>query len=290
LNVDPPPEEVRPSRERIYADWFVWTKRNLSSTTEICHAAAEAATEATERGEDPIAAARKAGQSRSGPGWTTSAQPDVKAYAEWFDWARTQLGVGPEDQHRAAQAAIEAERAGADAGGAANAARAAVGQAQAPAAPPPSPPPAPYAPVPPPVSAVPPPPGPAPYYQPQPPPPQPYAPYPPLYPPPAASQPVPVWASIFLMVGAIIYLLIGLLYVIIYFNAPDRDTQLGSAIFIILAAIIVVPSIVGLIGLFMNTLWGKVVATLASILMCLTCVGLIFGGPALFGIWGRRIA
>jgi len=45
-----------PTRE--YAEWYVWAKRNVSSTAEICHAAAQAAVEAKRAGGDPQAAAR----------------------------------------------------------------------------------------------------------------------------------------------------------------------------------------------------------------------------------------
>ena len=54
-------------RTREYADWYVWAKRNLTSTSEICHAAAQAAVEAKSAGRDPQVAARDAGTSRGGP-------------------------------------------------------------------------------------------------------------------------------------------------------------------------------------------------------------------------------
>src|SRR5438105_4791543 len=98
--------------EREYADWYVWAKRNVSATSEICHAAAQAAMEAVAKGEDPQAAARRAGQARQGAGWTSTASSDLKSYAEWFDWARTQLGGSPDDNHKAAAAALDSLRPG----------------------------------------------------------------------------------------------------------------------------------------------------------------------------------
>ena len=128
-------------RAREYAEWYVWAKRNVSSTTEICHAAAQAAVEAKRAGGDPQAAARVAAQSRSGPGWSKPEAPEVRQYAEWYDWARIELGATGEELGRAASAAVASLHDGGDATAAGNAARAAIGRADAapsvaPAAPP----------------------------------------------------------------------------------------------------------------------------------------------------------
>ena len=162
-------------RTREYADWYVWAKRNLTSTSEICHAAAQAAVEAKSAGRDPQVAARDAGTSRGGPGWAQPAAPETRLYAEWYDWARVELGASGEALTRAATAAVESLRHNPDSGAAAAAARAAMvpgGQgappapAQAQAFPPSPPPPAPYpgagAPAPPPAPPAPPPPAPPP--------------------------------------------------------------------------------------------------------------------------------
>jgi hypothetical protein len=114
-------------RRRTYAEWYVWAARNVSSTAEIRHACAEAATEALAGGGDPAAAARNAAQNRSGPGWTTRAEPGIRSYAEWYDWARTNLGLAGEPLHVGAAAAIAAMESGGDAAAAATAVRQAVG-------------------------------------------------------------------------------------------------------------------------------------------------------------------
>jgi hypothetical protein len=187
-----------PTRE--YAEWYVWAKRNVSSTPEICHAAAQAAVEAKRAGGDPQASARVAAQSRSGPGWSKPETPDVRQYAEWYDWARIELGATGEDLGTATSAAVASLRGGGDATAAGNAARAAIGKADAapsvaPAAPPAwlPPPPSRQAatlppPSPPPPGALPPPPPPPSGY---PPPPSGYPPPPSGYPPPPSGYPPP---------------------------------------------------------------------------------------------------
>jgi hypothetical protein len=116
------------TQARDYADYFVWAKRNLTSTPEICHAAAQAAVEAKSSGGDPEQAARAAVATRSGAGWQTRAEPDTRRYAEWYDWARLELGTSGEDSHKAAAAAVESLRGNLDSGVAADAARSAVGK------------------------------------------------------------------------------------------------------------------------------------------------------------------
>jgi hypothetical protein len=123
-------------RTREYAEWYVWAKRNVTSTPEICHAAAQAATEAKRAGGDPLAAARNAATSRSGHGWAHPEEPAVRQFAEWYDWARIELGASGDDLVRATTAAVDALKVGGDAGAASAAARAALGgSAPAPAEP-----------------------------------------------------------------------------------------------------------------------------------------------------------
>ncbi|HEX6547854.1 MAG TPA: RDD family protein [Candidatus Dormibacteraeota bacterium] len=124
-----------------YADWYVWAKRNLSSEPAVCHGAAAAAGQVILGGgtrEHAIAAARQA--SVSG-GHLAPEGGDVRrrTYAEWFDWARRELGGVREQQHDAARAAMAALDAGWGANQAMAAARTVYGAdppAPVPAAPP----------------------------------------------------------------------------------------------------------------------------------------------------------
>jgi hypothetical protein len=192
-------------RAREYAEWYVWAKRNLSSTPEICHAAAKAAADAKRSGGDPQAAARTAAQSRSGPAWSEPEAPEIRQYAEWYDWARIELGASGEDLSRATTAAVGALREGGDAAAAASAARAALGRGEPAAGSPPPPAPSapagfPPPPAPPSPGPQPPPPGaqPAPMPPPPgglPPPPPPPPGYPPSAPPPGyPSSAPPSWS------------------------------------------------------------------------------------------------
>jgi uncharacterized RDD family membrane protein YckC len=134
-----------------YADWYVWAKRNLSSEPAVCHGAAAAAAQVIAAGgtrEQAIAAAR---QSMVSGGHLTPEASDVRrrSYAEWFDWARRELGGVREQQHDAARAALAALDAGLGANQATQAARSVYGGGDAPA-----PAPAPAYPQPPPAPAL----------------------------------------------------------------------------------------------------------------------------------------
>jgi hypothetical protein len=109
-------------QRRTYTEWYVWAARNVSSTGEVRHACAKAAMDAKEEGADPATAARAAAQNRSGPGWTDQASPSIRAYAEWYDWARGTLKLAGEPLHDAAAAAVAEIERGGDATAAAQAA------------------------------------------------------------------------------------------------------------------------------------------------------------------------
>jgi hypothetical protein len=103
-----------PPDHRTYAEWYVWARRNLSSSDEVCHATANAAVAAVAAGGDAQLAARQAARHRHGPGWVQPAPAFYRAYAEWFDWARKHLGSDAAGHHRAASAALQALEAGGD--------------------------------------------------------------------------------------------------------------------------------------------------------------------------------
>ncbi len=127
--------------DATYADWYVWAKRNLANDNAVCHAAAAAATEVEARGgsrDEAIAAAR---HSTTTGAHLASPEPGElrrRSYAEWFDWARRDLGGVREQQHAAARAALAALDSGQGANAAMAAARAAAG-VEAPTAPAPNP-------------------------------------------------------------------------------------------------------------------------------------------------------
>ena len=305
-----PPQE----RRRTYADWYVWAARNLTATSEIRHACAEAATEAKDGGGDPAAAARNAAQNRSGPGWTTRAEPGVRSYAEWYDWARTTLGLTGEPLHSAASAALAAMEGGGDAAGAAEAARRSTAAEQLPssppplaqapptAPPPPSPPPSTVAAAPPPATGLPPPPT---YAQPAPPPPpppqsapaypapgqppQPYAggPYGSGQPyAPVASGPVlvPVWVAAVLGIGCGLSLLVTIVYaVILTQRGNDQNLVIGSFIFDGIGLLMFACSLVAIIGIIRRSGWARVMSIVAGAAFCLSCVGIILGLPVIIG-------
>jgi len=126
-----------------FAEWYAWAKREVSTEGRVCLGAAQAAVEALEAGGDEQAARAAARRSVAGQGigLITRVSPRRRAYAEWYDWARKELGGGPARQHTAAKAALDVLDRDGDAEAAVAAARAAVAEipgADAPSAPPPS--------------------------------------------------------------------------------------------------------------------------------------------------------
>lgn len=171
-----------------YADWYVWAKRNLSPDSALCHAAAAAATAVEQRGgsrQDAITAARQVTTTGAHLATPDPSELRRRGYAEWFDWARRELGGVREQQHAAARAAIAALDAGLGANAAMAAAREVAVLETPPTAmpPPPPPPPAPPSLPPQPMSAYTPPAPPA------------YG--PPAYAPPAWPPPPPLPAPAF---------------------------------------------------------------------------------------------
>ncbi len=289
----PPPQE----RRRTYADWYVWAARNLTATSEIRHACAEAATEAKDGGGDPAAAARNAAQNRSGPGWTTRAEPGVRSYAEWYDWARTTLGLTGEPLHTAASTALAAMEGGGDAAAAAEAARRSTAGEQLPSSPPPlaqappsAPPPPPPSPPPSTVAATPPPPPlSAPAYPAPGRPPEPYAvaSYGSGQPSaPVVSGPVlvPVWVAAVLGIGCGLSLLVTIVYaVILTQRGNDQSLVIGSFIFGGVGLLMFVCSLVAIIGIIRRSGWARVMSIVAGAAFCLSCVGIILGLPVIIG-------
>lgn len=114
-----------PNSDEQFAEWYVWAKREMSTDNRVCLGAAQAAMTAQEGGADlqaaRIAARRSVGG--HGIGLAEDVSPRRRAYAEWYDWARREIGGGVERQHAATRAALTALDRGADAVEAAAAAR-----------------------------------------------------------------------------------------------------------------------------------------------------------------------
>jgi uncharacterized RDD family membrane protein YckC len=116
-------------QDERFAEWYVWAKREVASDNRVCLAAAQAAVEALDGGADDPAARVAARGSTFGHGvaLVTRISPRRRAYAEWYDWARREVGGGREQQHASARAALDRLDGGSDAAGAAMAARAVAG-------------------------------------------------------------------------------------------------------------------------------------------------------------------
>lgn len=132
-------------QDERFAEWYVWAKREVSSDNRVCLAAAQAAREKLEGGADEQAARLAARGSIAGHGEALVGRIPLRrrAYAEWYDWARRELGGGRDRQHMAARAALDRLDAGSDAASAAAAGRSAAGTPDgaplSPWAPPPEP-------------------------------------------------------------------------------------------------------------------------------------------------------
>ncbi|HSR25843.1 MAG TPA: hypothetical protein VLW53_19985, partial [Candidatus Eisenbacteria bacterium] len=101
-------------QDRRLAEWYAWAKREVSTDSRVCLGAAQAALEALENGGDEQAARQAARGSVAGHGIALISRivPRRRAYAEWYDWARREIG-GPRDRlHVAAAAAMERLEAG----------------------------------------------------------------------------------------------------------------------------------------------------------------------------------
>ncbi|MDQ6741431.1 MAG: RDD family protein [Candidatus Dormibacteraeota bacterium] len=129
--------EPQRSPDQEFAEWYVWAKREISTDNRVCHGAAQAAMEALADGADRPSAIRAARRSQAGQSLMLASQvpPLRRSYAEWYDWARREVGGDPERLHRATHAAIDSLQRGGGSAEAAAAARSAVPLAAPPAPP-----------------------------------------------------------------------------------------------------------------------------------------------------------
>jgi eukaryotic-like serine/threonine-protein kinase len=170
---------------------------------------------------------------------------------------------------------------------------------QAPAPPPLTPPPA-AAPTPPPQAAPIPPPTPPPqaqpYYTPAPQPPPYYtppaqpAPYQPQYyqqpqpyyrqPAPAGPTGTPTWLIVSVAASLAAALIMALIGVLGIAGSPnDPSTQTAGAWWALISLGFAVLSMMTLVGVVRRKAWGLVMSWITAVLLCLTCVGLVFGIP-----------
>ena len=114
-----------PSSDEQFAEWYVWAKREVSTDSRVCLGAAQAGITALEGGADLQSARMTARRSVAGYGigLVENLAPRRRAYAEWYDWSRREIGGGAERQHAATRAALAALDRGADAAEAAAIAR-----------------------------------------------------------------------------------------------------------------------------------------------------------------------
>jgi uncharacterized RDD family membrane protein YckC len=128
--------EPERSPDQQFAEWYVWAKREISTDNRVCHGAAQAAMEALSEGADRPAAMMAARRSQAGRSLALAnhVPPLRRSYAEWFDWARRDIGGSSARLHEATQAAIDSLQRGASSADAAAAARS---TAQGPVPPPP---------------------------------------------------------------------------------------------------------------------------------------------------------
>jgi hypothetical protein len=83
-----------------YAEWFHWARAKYGASNDRCHEAARAAMAASGADAATAAAAAIAG------GYAGDGQPGLdsgtRAYAEWYDWAVSELRIHSDSAHRAA--------------------------------------------------------------------------------------------------------------------------------------------------------------------------------------------
>jgi hypothetical protein len=113
LGPDPEGNEA----ERRFAEWYVWARREISSDADVCLAAAQAAVETLDAGQEEALARLAARRSVAGH-WMELIErvtPRTRGYAEWYDWARQEIGGDSQDWHRAVEAALRSVDSGKDA-------------------------------------------------------------------------------------------------------------------------------------------------------------------------------
>jgi uncharacterized RDD family membrane protein YckC len=120
--------------DQEFAEWYVWAKREVSTDNRVCHGAAQAAVGTLSSGGDRAAAIQAARRSQAGHSLELASQVPAlrRSYAEWYDWARREIGGDPGQLHQATGAAIASLQSGGGSDEAAAAARSVHAQAAPP--------------------------------------------------------------------------------------------------------------------------------------------------------------
>lgn len=116
--------------DEAFAEWFAWAKQEVSPDPIVCMGAAQAALESTLQGADRAAAEGACRKALAGRAAVLYRQVPSRrrAYAEWYDWARREVGGDQSRLHVAAGAALRRLESGGDSLDAARSARQAVGE------------------------------------------------------------------------------------------------------------------------------------------------------------------
>ena len=127
--------ELQRNPDQEFAEWYVWAKREVSTDNRVCHGAAQAALQELSNGGDREAAARAARRSQAGYSlhYASQVPPLRRSYAEWYDWARREIGGDSDRLHEATAAAISTLQRGGGSAEAAAAARSVAAQSAPPA-------------------------------------------------------------------------------------------------------------------------------------------------------------
>lgn len=116
-------------------------------------------------------------------------------------------------------------------------------------------------------------------------------------PAPAGRRSIPVWLLVLFWAGAVIPFLLGLIYVVAAANPhlanpprsgySDATVQSSATTFAVVLLVVCAAQVVGALGLTLNQLWGRLVATFVCVVWMLTLIGLPVSVIALSAIWRR---
>ncbi|MEP7106295.1 MAG: serine/threonine-protein kinase [Chloroflexota bacterium] len=121
-----------------------------------------------------------------------------------------------------------------------------------------------------------------------------YPSYPTYYPPASAVSTivgpagVPVWVLILLAAGAALSIITALLFLIPLFDTSDPSAQVGGLIVVIPGILLAILQGAALFGLYQRQSWGRGLGFVAAGALCLTCVGVVLGGPLIYGLVKTR--